>query len=120
MVADARVSRSGEPAIRRGKNALPADDLWHTFIFRAACGALARRYASSAFLLHHRSRRLEGSPLLDTRAPGDAGGTAKAVPYLRAHEGARSRMIDAGTLHVSSTIQSATSDSVRKSSCHQT
>ena len=55
-----------EPAIRRGKNALSAVESWPTFIFPASGKGIANPFASSAFLLPSLSRRLEGSPLLNT------------------------------------------------------
>ena len=55
-----------EPARRRGKKALPADEAQPPFIFPANCEGLARRTASSPFLLLPESRRLEGSRLLST------------------------------------------------------
>src|SRR6266496_5570109 len=54
-----------EPAIRRGKNAPPADEQWHTFIFPAHGKAIARREASSAFFVpsdHAASRARVHSP----------------------------------------------------------
>ncbi len=72
---------SHDPAIRRGKNALPAGDSWPTFIFPASGEDIATPFASSAFLFPSPfdfaqdvvsvsrttlSRRLEGSPLLNT------------------------------------------------------
>ncbi len=55
-----------DPAMRRGKNALPADDSWPTFIFPAFGEDIATPFAFSAFLLPPLSRRLEGSLLLNT------------------------------------------------------
>src|SRR5688572_30178892 len=60
------VVNSRDPAIRRGKNALPAADRWPTFTFPASGKDIAIPYASSAFLSPPLSRRLEGSPLLTT------------------------------------------------------
>ena len=72
---------TSDPAIRRGKNALPAADSWPTFIFPASGEDIATPFASSAFLLPSPfdlaqgvvsasrttlSRRLEGSLLLNT------------------------------------------------------
>ena len=78
------VLSSRDPAIRRGKNAPPADDSWPTFIFPASGQDIANTFASSAFLLPSPfdfaqgvvsvsrttpSRRLEGSRLLNTIEP---------------------------------------------------
>jgi hypothetical protein len=75
------VLSSGDPAMRRGKNALTAGESWPTFIFPASGKDIATPFASSAFLLPSPfdlaqgvvsasrttlSRRLEGSPLLNT------------------------------------------------------
>jgi hypothetical protein len=56
-----------DPSIRRGKNALPAGESWPTFIFPASGEDIATPFASSAFLLPSLSRRLEGSPLFNTK-----------------------------------------------------
>jgi hypothetical protein len=53
------VLSSRDPAIRRGKNAFPADDSWPTFIFPASGEVIANTFASNAFLLPSLSRRLE-------------------------------------------------------------
>jgi hypothetical protein len=53
------VLSSREPAIRRGKNALPARESWLTFIFPAFGEDIANPFASTAFLSPSLSRRLE-------------------------------------------------------------
>ena len=57
---------SRKPARRRDKKALPADAARPPFTFPASCESLARRSASSLFLLLPESRCLKGSRLFNT------------------------------------------------------